>query len=124
MRFLGYLWPFPVTLVGLMLAGVARASGGTVHIRGGVVEASGGLIDQLLRGGRFHSGGAAATLGHVILARDANCLARSRHHELAHVRQYERWGIFLLPAYWTIAVWLRLRGYHPYLDHLLEPPPE
>ena len=62
-------------------------------------------------------------LGHVVLARDAACLARSRPHELVHVRQYERWGPLLLPAYWLIGAWLWCRGYHPYLDHPLEPPP-
>jgi hypothetical protein len=60
------------------------------------------------------------TLGHVILARDADCLARSRLHEMGHVRQFERWGPFFLPVYWLIAAWLSWRGYHPYLDHPLE----
>lgn len=120
----GYLWAFPVTVVGLSFALVAAATGGAVRVRGGVVEAWGGLPGRLLRGGRWHAGGAAITLGHVVLARDAECLARSRPHELAHVRQYERWGPLLLPAYWLIGAWLWARGYHPYLDHPLEPPPE
>jgi hypothetical protein len=59
----------------------------------------------------------------VVLARDADCLARSREHELAHVRQFERWGPLLPPVYLSIAAWLWCRGYHPYLDHPLEPPP-
>lgn len=63
------------------------------------------------------------TLGHVILARDVECLTRSRNHELHHVRQFERWGILLLPLYWMVGVWLWWRGYHPYLDHPFEPPP-
>jgi hypothetical protein len=88
-----------------------------------VVEAWGGAVGWLLRGGRLRRGGAAAALGHVILARDAACLDRSRPHELAHVRQYERWGPLLLPAYWLAGAWLRARGYDPYLDHPLEPPP-
>ena len=63
-------------------------------------------------------------LGHVILARDADCLERSRAHELFHVRQFEWWGPLLLPAYWAVSAWLLWRGYHPYLDHPLEPPPK
>lgn len=63
------------------------------------------------------------TVGHVILAWDVECMARSRAHELFHVRQYERWGPLLLPAYWLVSVWLRWRGYDPYLDHPFEPPP-
>jgi hypothetical protein len=123
MRFLGYLWAAPVTAVGLLLALAARVSGGSVRCQGGVVEACGGLVAWLLRGGRLWVGGAAMTLGHVILARDVECLARSRVHELAHVRQFERWGPLLLPAYWLVGAWLRCRGYHPYLDHPFEPPP-
>ena len=123
MRLVGYVWASPVTVVGLTLALLAGATGGRVRVRGGVVEAFGGWTGRLLQGGRFHAGGAAVALGHVILARDADCLNRSRGHELAHVRQFERWGPLLPPAYWLIAAWLRARGRHPYLDHPLEPPP-
>jgi hypothetical protein len=123
MRLVGYLWAFPVTTVGLLLALIAVLSGGSVHWHGGVVEVTGGLAGKLLCGSRLWRGAAAMTLGHVILARDAGCLERSRPHELYHVRQFERWGPLLLPAYWLVAAWLWLRGYHPYLDHPLEPPP-
>lgn len=123
MRLVGYLWASPVTLVGLFAALLAAATGGRLQVRAGVVEAWGGVAGGLLRGGRFRPGGAAVTLGHVILARTAGSLERSRAHELAHVRQYERWGLLLLPAYWLVGVWLRCRGFHPYLDHPLEPPP-
>lgn len=123
MRLVGYLWAFPVTAAGLLLALVAALSGGSAHWRGGVVEVSGGLVGRMLRGNRLWRGGAAMTLGHVILARDADCLERSRRHEAVHVRQFERWGPLLLPAYWLVGAWLWCRGYHPYLDHPLEPPP-
>ena len=122
MRLIGYLWALPVTVIGIVLALLAGVSGGSIVLRGGVVEASGGLTGWLLRGSRFHHGGAATALGHVILARDADCLNHSRAHELAHVRQYERWGPLLLPVYWLVAAWLWCRGYDPYLDHPLEPP--
>ena len=90
MRWIGYVWAFPVTAVGLCLALVAVVSGGTLHLRDGVVEVAGGLVGFLLRGNRHLRGGAAMCLGHVILARDAECLERSRRHELHHVRQFER----------------------------------
>ncbi len=122
MRLVGYLWAFPVTAVGLALALLAAVSGGTVRWQGGVVEACGGLIGRFLRGGRFCRGGAAMVLGHTILARDVDCLDRSRAHELAHVRQFERWGPLLLPAYWLVGAWLWCRGFHPSLDYPLEPP--
>ena len=120
MRFLAYLWALPITALGLILALIARVSGGTMHFRQGIVEVCGGFIGPLLRGNRFWNGGAAMTLGHVILARNADCLERSRQHELRHVRQFERWGPLLLPLYWLIGVWLRWRGLHPYLDHPIE----
>ncbi|MFO0912962.1 MAG: hypothetical protein U0795_08390 [Pirellulales bacterium] len=124
MRLVGYAWALPVTLIGMGVAVIAAGTGGGLRLRSGIIEAWGGLPGRFLRGGRLHSGGAAATLGHVIIARDTACLERSRQHELAHVRQYERWGVFLLPVYWLVAAWLRMRGYDPYLDHPLEPPPQ
>jgi hypothetical protein len=124
LRLVGYLWAFPITLLGLILAALSVITGGSVHIRKGIVEVHGGLATRLLRGTIFGRGGAAMALGHVILARDAGCLERSRRHELVHVRQYECWGVFLPPVYWLISFWLSWRGYHPYLDHPFEPPPE
>lgn len=45
------------------------------------------------------------TLGHFILAHDAQCLEQSRPHEERHVRR----------------MWCR--GHDAYLDYPLEPPP-
>ncbi len=60
------------------------------------------------------------TLGHVILGRDAECLDSSRDHEHVHVRQYERWGAFFIPAYLGASVYCWLRGYDAYLDNPFE----
>jgi hypothetical protein len=123
MRLIGYLWAFPMTAFGLFLALGAVLSGGSTRCRDGVVEVTGGMVGFLLRGNRLWWGGAAMSLGHVILARDAGCMERSRSHEMCHVRQFERWGLLLLPVYWFVAAWLWYKGCHPYLDHPLEPPP-
>jgi hypothetical protein len=120
LRLLGYMWASPVTTAGLVLAVLAAVSGGRVRVRGGVVEVSGGCVRRLLQGFWLFRGGAAMTLGHVILARDPQCLERSRSHELAHIRRYERWGPLLLPVSWLIGRWLWWRGYDPYLDHPFE----
>jgi hypothetical protein len=122
MRFLVYLWASPVTLLGLSAGIGALLSGGSMRWRAGVCEAYGGLLGLLLRGSRRFPGGAAMTLGHVILARDSECLERSRLHERFHVRQFECWGPLLLPVYWVVGLWLRIRGCDPYLDHPFEPP--
>lgn len=106
MRPVGYVWALPVTLLGIAVAVIAAATGGRLRCRCGIIEAWGGFPGRFLRGGRFHQGGAAATLGHVVIARDIACLERSRQHELAHVRQFERWGVLLLPTYWLVAAWL------------------
>jgi hypothetical protein len=99
---------------------VEALRGGQIERRNGVVLVTGGQVPFLLRGFRNLSGGAAMTLGHVIFARDQQCLNKSLNHELVHVRQFERWGPFCLPASWAIALWLRLRGFDPYLDHPFE----
>lgn len=65
-------------------------------------------------------GASALTLGHVVLARDAECHERTRIHERVHVRQVERWGLFFLPAYLLCSFWLLLRGRNPYRDNPFE----
>ncbi len=123
MRIVAYLWASPVTAVGLAVGVLSLLTGGSLRVRDGVAEAFGGVPGRLLRGNRFWHGGAAMTLGHVIIARDFDCLNRSRPHEMYHVRQFERWGPLLLPINWITALWLRVRGRDPYLDNPFEPPP-
>ena len=60
------------------------------------------------------------TLGHVIVGLDQSCLDRSRDHEHVHVRQYERWGPFMLPIYLIASLVLYLRGRDAYLDNPFE----
>jgi uncharacterized protein (DUF2062 family) len=59
-------------------------------------------------------------LGHVILATDPQTLERVRSHELWHVRQYEAWGPFFLPAYALASVIAMARGGHFYRDNRFE----
>ena len=66
------------------------------------------------------AGAAAITFGHTVLARGPHELEVSRDHERVHVRQYERWGFFFIPAYLASSVWIWLRGGHPYLDNPFE----
>jgi hypothetical protein len=117
-----YLWAFPATVLGLILAPVALLTGGSVHMIQGALEVHGGLVTFLLRHAVpwVEGGGAAMTLGHVILGRDRGCLNRSRRHEHVHVRQYERWGPFFIPAYLGVSLILWLRGYDPYRDNPFE----
>jgi hypothetical protein len=115
-----YLWASPATALGLGFALLAWLSGGRVCLQGGIIEVHGGLVHAFLRRGFLLGPAAAMTLGHVVLGRDSQCLARSRAHELVHVRQFERWGPFLLPVYLGAGLVLYLRGLDPYLDNPFE----
>lgn len=121
LRILLYLWPLPVTLLGMLVAWVARSSGGEVRRVGGVLEASGGWPARLLRRGFPLSGPVAAiTLGHVVVGVSVAALRATRLHERAHVRQFERWGVLLLLAYPAAGLLAWARGGHPYRDNCFE----
>jgi hypothetical protein len=101
-----------------MLVGIWRAR---LRVVDGVLEAHGPTLAWLLANLVPVSGGVAAlTLGHVVLARDAELLATTRAHERVHVRQYERWGPLFVPAYLVASVIAALRGGHFYFDNAFE----
>src|SRR4051812_36856608 len=110
-----YVWAFPATLLGLVLVPFALAAGGKAEVVDGVLEVQGGIVTRLLRRGLPWVGpGAAMTLGHVILGCDSICLKNCRSHERIHVRQYELWGPFFIPAYLAASLVVFLRGGDPY----------
>ena len=120
-RLLLYVWPLPVTLVGLLLALLARASGGEWQRVAGVLEASGGWPARVLRAGLPFSGQVAAiTLGHVVLGDSRDDLVATRVHERAHVRQFERWGGLMLVLYPLAGALAWIRGGDPYRDNCFE----
>jgi hypothetical protein len=119
MRALRLLWALPYTIVGLVVAGVARAGGGTTQVRDGVVEAWGGPLQALPRL-PLAGGIGAITFDHVVLATHEKQMGWSRIHERAHVRQYERWGPLFGPAYLLNALLIRLRGGDAYTDNRFE----
>jgi hypothetical protein len=116
-----YAWAFPATAVGLFFVLLAWLSGGRARVVDGVIEVEGGLVTRFLRGGFLgFTAASARTLGHVILGRDQANLDSSRIHERTHVRQYERWGVLLLPAYLASSWSARRRGLDPYYDNRFE----
>lgn len=120
-RLLGYLWASPNSLLGLLAAALGLLSAGRWRVVRGVLEVEGPALAWLLGRAASVTGGIEAmTLGHVVLGRDANCLARCREHELVHVRQYERWGPLFLPAYFLASGWAWLRGGDAYRDNCFE----
>lgn len=115
-----FLWALPGSLIGLALAAVCLAAGGRAAWRAGALEVSfrprvadcGPLARRLpFRGIVF---------GHVILGVTSEELAIIGAHERVHVRQYERWGPFFLPAYGLSSLWQLLRGRSPYWHNHFE----
>ena len=118
-RPLAYAWALPNTLLGLVFLGPALVTGGRVQLRRGAVEIHGGFVRFFLRRCLFVQA-SAMTLGHVILGQDRACLDHSRDHEHVHVRQFERWGPFMLPAYFLSSFLAWSRGGHFYFDNAFE----
>lgn len=115
-RFLKYLWAFPSTLLGLLFATLACLSGGRAQVVQGALEVHGGVVTAWLKLWRAN----AMTIGHVILGRDEQALYASRAHEHIHIRQYEAWGAFFIPAYFLSSLVAWLRAKHPYYDNRFE----
>ena len=117
---LAYLWTCPNSLLGAFCALLARGTGGRMAVHDGVLEASGGIIGTLLP--RLPGGPdiVAITLGHVVLATTDSALDKTRNHERIHVRQYERWGPFFIPAYLASSAVALLQGGDPYHDNHFE----
>lgn len=121
MHFLGYLWASPVSVIGMMFALLARASGGSYMRKDGVLEVTGGWPAKLLcRGFPFCGPAAAITLGHVVLGASQDALDKTRSHERVHVRQYERWGMLFVLAYPLAGAWAWIKGGNPYWDNVFE----
>ncbi|MGH2757320.1 MAG: signal peptide prediction [Actinomycetota bacterium] len=110
MRALRVLWAAPYSLIGLLLClGFRRR-----RLTHGVLLCEGAEWPRKL-GWRYR----AITFGHVVLCID-DIDDRVLAHELAHVRQYESWGPFFVPAYLLAALWAVLRRRHPYRDNHFE----
>lgn len=113
-RLLRLLWAAPWSLLGLLFGGLMLAGGARVRRVQGTLEFSGGALVKL----RWPM--AAITFGHIILGCSETRLDTLRRHEQVHVRQYERWGLFFVPAYLASSAWHGLIGGDPYLDNTFE----
>ena len=115
-----YIWASPNTLLGLLFAPLTLARGQRLVVDG-VLELHGPAIAWLLRRCVPLPGGAAAmTFGHVVIGSDARTLHLTRDHERAHVRQYETWGPFFIPAYFLASLWAWMTGGAAYADNYFE----
>lgn len=114
------IWAFPYTLVGLIIGYVAVLFGGSVSRISGCWEFHGKLIRWLLRKVPIKGGALALTLGHTIFGQSQEALDLTRDHEHVHVRQYENWGVFFLPAYGMASIIAWLKGDRFYRDNYFE----
>lgn len=115
---LGYLWALPNSLLGLIFAGLGWLTGAKLRGYEGVLQAWGGCLSWLLA--RTPVRAAAITLGHVVLARDEDCMVQCWDHELGHVRQCEIWGPLFLLAYGSASLLAWVQGRHYYKDNWFE----
>jgi hypothetical protein len=109
-RILRLVWAGPYSLLGLLLAPFFRRR----SRRRGVLLCEGAAWPRRL-GWRYR----AITFGHVVLSVD-ELDERTFEHEMAHVRQYERWGPAYLPAYGLSSLKALVRGRHYYRDNGFE----
>lgn len=117
-KILKVIWALPNTLLGSLLGTIGILFGGKAQFVGGALEYHGGLVAWLLR--RFPNNVCAMTLGHSIVGIDQESLEAARDHEHVHVRQYERWGLFFIPAYLLSAAFMKYKGKNPYYDNPFE----
>lgn len=120
LKLLAYAWTLPNTLIGLACGIFLLAFRGKTRLRSGCIEFYGSPISRLLAMLPIGKGGAAITFGHVILGSNPFVLDRVRVHEHVHVRQYEKWGPFFIPAYLACSAWLWFRGRRPYWENPFE----
>ncbi len=114
-----YVWAFPVTLLGLPFVPLTLLTGGRVRLEHGVLEVYGGAARFFLRHCLLIDA-QAMCLGHVILGQDRDSLELARDHEHVHVRQCERWGVFIIPAYVLSSWWAWRCGKNFYYDNRFE----
>ncbi len=114
------LWASPYSLIGLAIGGMGKLGGGRGRLREGVLEFYGGptswIISHLPACERVQ----AITLGHVVLGQSDAVLLAVSEHERVHVRQFEKWGPVMGPAYMLASAWQWAIGHDPYRDNPFE----
>lgn len=109
-RWLRVAWAAPWSAVGLVLSPFFASR----RVVRGVLLCEGARWPRKL-GWRYR----AITFGHVVLCVDQADEALL-DHELVHVRQYERWGPFFIPAYLVASLRAKARGGRAYTDNPFE----
>lgn len=114
------LWAAPYSLLGVLIGGVGLLSGGKMKFKDGALEFFEGGTKWFVRHLPLGASTIGFTLGHVILGQTEAGLEVAAKHERVHVRQFERWGPFMGPAYLLASAWIWLRGGNAYRDNPFE----
>jgi hypothetical protein len=119
-RILKLAWAGPYSAIGLMVGWFALVTGGHVCYHDGILSFWGGglrwIVENVLPKNDF----IAMTLGHTVIGRTWNDIEGSHEHELVHVRQFERWGWAMGPAYLFASILAYFRGKRFYRDNVFE----
>ena len=119
-RLAKYLWASPNTALGMLVGVGVLLFGGRVRLVSGVIEFSDGRLARAFAGAPDSPRICAITFGHAVIGLNEAELACVRAHEHVHVRQYENWGPFFLPAYLLSSLWQTLQGRRAYRDNFFE----
>ncbi len=120
LRLAKYIWALPNSILGIILGLIILCLGGHAQFLSGALEFYGGLFERLIKKAPAVFRFEAVTLGHVVIGINEAQLESGREHEQAHVRQYERWGPFFLPAYVISSLWQIACGRRSYRDNIFE----
>lgn len=120
LKILVILWACPYSLVGIVVGLFGILSGGGGRIRHGAIEFWGGSTAWIVRHLPPGPTTQGLTLGHVVLGQTSEGLDGCAEHERVHVRQFERWGPLMGPAYLTASAWLWAIGKDSYYDNPFE----
>jgi hypothetical protein len=115
-----FLWASPYTFLGLTIGLLGLITGGRARVRGRIIEFHGGGVSWFLSKLPGRPYAMAITFGHTVLGQTGAALDICREHEMVHVRQYERWGPLMGPAYLLASLVLWLRGKDAYRDNPFE----
>jgi hypothetical protein len=119
-KLLTYTWAAPNTALGILFGLVFIGLGGRMQVVAGVAEFHGGSAGRFFASRPHPFCFGAMTLGHVILGTCQKQLTALRTHEHVHVRQYEKWGMFFLPAYALSSLWEVGHGRNGYRNNYFE----
>ncbi|MBU6173132.1 MAG: hypothetical protein KGQ60_04975 [Planctomycetes bacterium] len=115
-----YLWVGPWTLIGLAIGFLPGVGQRRIRFHRGTVGIYGPGVERLLLRAPVVGGASAMTIGHTILACNESIWRETFKHEFVHVRQYQWFGPFFVPAYLLESFWQWIRGRNPYSDNRFE----